>query len=485
LIGKKRFKDSQTRTNERRDAMDKDREQKVLSSLYDRLLDAVTYSPDGKSAPFRKEEIYFQMCKNQVLDPADFANTLSPANPNGDMRSASLFSAMVDALPTTGPLWADSGKKVSDIYKGLVANANTATQPSKEQKEIYQQAYAFLNTETQTKDFKGNVKKKTDPSDIVIAYDDARAAYITAVGGYRSAYNGYDLDQIKDQRAWNAVAPGLQLNLDQAWNQWNRAGKAEVEDAQNALSSTINDAVRYAIDETRRLVSPEYQMAGFGGAPVWLPSYALPTSWAQASSKASKLTFTSSYLNKTESSNAHEYSAAASGSWGLWHASAEVSGKIEEKKSHMDAQNLTLEAELIAVSIKRPWFNPLLLSMRDWWVTGIPKGGISNGDARDPKGVMPLVPTGFVVSRNVKITADFSEEDKKFISNSISTKASGGWGPFSISGSYSNSSSKSDFQSKFDGGSLQLPGLQLVAWISAVTPASPPLAVGETQTAGR
>jgi len=457
--------------------MTPDREKQVLASLYDRLLDAVTYSPDGKSATFRKDEICFQMAKNLVLDPADFANMASPSNPNGDLKSASAFSAMVDALPAAGVQWVDSGKKVSDVYKDIVGNANTDSTPSPEQKAIYDQAYGFLNTETETKDFRGNVKKKTEPSDVVIAYDDAQAAYITAVGGYRTSYNGYNLDDLKDQRAWNAVAPGLQLTLDKAWNEWNRSGKAEVEEAQNALASTINDAVRHVIAEVQRLVSAEHQLAPLapGGIP-WLPSYALPTSWAQASSKASKLTFTSAYLNKTESSSAHEYSAGASGSWGLWHASGEVSGKHEEKNAHMDAQNLTLEAELIAVTIKRPWFNPLLLSMSSWWVKGVPKDGISNGNPGDLKGIMPLVPTGFIVARNVKISADFSEEDKKFVSNSVATKASGGWGPFSISGSYGYSSSKSDFQSKFDGGTLQLPGLQLIAWVSAISAASPPLA---------
>jgi len=456
--------------------MNADRQKNLLASLYDRLLDAVSYSPEGKGAPWRKDEIYFQMGKNLVLDPKDFANMLSPSNPNGDMRSASVFSAMVDALPTTSPLWVDSGKKVSNVYAAIVNGANTVTKISEEQKGIYEAAYKFLNTETETKDFKGKVKKKTDPSDIAIAYDDAQAAYITAVGGYRNSYNGYNLDVIKDQRAWNAVAPGLQLTLNQAWNQWNRAGKTEVEEAQNALKSSINNAIRYVIAESQRLISDEHKFAGVAGEGDWLPSYALPTSWALESSKASKLTFKSEYLNKTESSFAQKYAAEASGSWGLWHASGGVSGGKEEKKSNMKAENLTLDAELISVSIKRPWFNPLLFSMLDWFAQGVGKDGISNANLTDLKGSMPLVPTGFVVARNVKITADFSEEDKQFVSSSISTKASGGWGPFSISGSYSQSSSDSKLDTKFDGSTLQLPGLQLIAWISAITPASPPQA---------
>jgi hypothetical protein len=456
--------------------MDKDREQKILESLYDRLFDAVTYAPEGKSAPWHKDTTFIQMAKNLVLDPDDFKNVLSPVNPNGDMKTAAAFSEMVDALPNTDAAWSDSGKKVSDVYQMIVNEANSDSEINPKQQETYDKAYKFLNTEIETEDYEGNKKTRTDPSAIAIAYDESEAAYITAVGGYRTAFNGYDLDKIEDQRAWNAVAPGLQLNVDQSWNKWNRAGKAEVEQAQNALKSSINDAVRYVIGESQKLVNDQHKLAPLTPAgSQWLPSFALPTSWARPDSQASKLTFKSAYLNETASSSATSYSASASGGWGLWHASAGVSGSHEESKSHMDAENLTLEAELINVSIKRPWFNPLLLTMNQWWLSGQKRGYISNANATDLQGVMPIVPTGFVVARNVKITADFSEQDKSFVSNAISTKASGGWGPFSVSGSYSHSSSKSEFHAKFDGGTLELPGLQLIAWISSIMPISPPM----------
>jgi hypothetical protein len=464
--------------------MTPEQEQKVLSSLYDRLHDAVTYSPDGKSAAFPKN-VYFQMTKNTVLSPGDFADMVSPENPSGDQRTAEAFSAMVDALPKPGALWSDSGKKLSDVLSGILAQANTDSKPSESQVKDYTDAYNFLNTTTTTKDYKGNEKSKVEPSAIAIEYDNAQSAYIAAVSGFRTAYNGYDLTKKEDQRAWNAAAPALQNLLNQTWNAWVRAGKDEVEGARAAMASTINDAVRSAIEQARRVCGDEYRLpsAAPAGRP-WFPSYALPTNWAAPDTKGCKLQFSSAYLNKTESETAHGYGLEASGSYGLFHASGGVEGNYKTSNHHMDAQNLTLEAELIAVTIMRPWFNPLLFGMNSWWVTGYDAKGLSNGDAKNPQGEVPLIPVGFVVARNVKVTADFSEEDKKFVSNSISTKASGGWGPFSVSGKYSYSNSSSEFQSKFDGGSLVFPGLQLIAWIATVTPASPPLAVPK-RAAGR
>ena len=454
--------------------MNQEQEAKVLASLYDRLYDAVIYSPSGKAASFNDKDTYFQMVKNVVINPDDFANMMSPANPKGQQKAAQMFSGLVDALPTPGLLWSDSGKKVSDVLKTILGNANTNAAVNENQKKIYEKAYKFLNTETEITDFNDNKTMRTDPSPRVLAYQTAQAAYISAVGGYRTAFNGYDLDLIEDQRAWNAVEPGLNLNVNQTWDAWIRSGKGEVEPAQNALMSTINDAVSYAIAEAQRLASDAHHLPSLtpGGVP-WLPSYALPSNWSDQKSTASKLTFKSSYLNKSESSSAHAYATEASARWGLWHGSAKVKGEIENTKAHMDAEDFTLEAELITVTIKRPWFNPLLFGMNNWWVKGYGIGGISSGSPTDPKGAMPLLPTGFVVARNVKISAAFTEEDKKTMENLLSTEGSVGWGPFSISGEYKNRSSERDFKSTFDGGTLHLPGLQIIAWISTMMPKSP------------
>jgi hypothetical protein len=52
----------------------------------------------------------------------------------------------------------------------------------------------------------------------------------------------------------------------------------------------------------------------------------------------------------------------------------------------------------------------------------------------------------------------------------ISTSASLSFGPFSVGGSYSHSSSKETFKSTFDGVTLKIPGLQILAWISEICP---------------
>ncbi len=142
---------------------------------------------------------------------------------------------------------------------------------------------------------------------------------------------------------------------------------------------------------------------------------------------------------------------------------------------HMDADSLELSAKLGVVRIYRPWLNDLIFKMNKWFVDNDDKDGISNGKLQgNESSVIPLIPTAFIVAREIEITADFTSEDKKHVESSVSGSASVGWGPFRISGHCSHSSSKDTFTSTFDGGTLKVPGMQIVAWVSEIVPASPP-----------
>jgi len=103
--------------------MTPEQEKKVLETLYDRLYDALTYSPGGdKTGDFDKATTFLQMTKNVVLNPADFRNAASSINPKGDLRSTYALSALVDVVPTVSAEWAASTKTVSGRYKNIVDN---------------------------------------------------------------------------------------------------------------------------------------------------------------------------------------------------------------------------------------------------------------------------------------------------------------------------------------------------------------------------
>lgn len=457
--------------------MEPAQETRLLELLYDRMYDAVTHSPKESGGPAAfPPNIYFQMAKNLVIDSAEFADMLSPVNPGGDQLSAELFSDMVDQIPSPGPLWSASGGKVSNVVANAFVNANAIVrEPNPRKEKAYKDAMDFLQVTTEFRGPGGEVRSKTDPSPAVIAYEEAQGEYIAAVSGYRTAFNGYDLTDKKDQREWNAVAPMLQNQLTRTWNAWGRAYRADVEEAQQILASSKNEAVSYAITRQKVALSESHWLpSSVTGKGDWLPSYAIPGKWAAPNAiSGTKIRIKSSDERSSSSASAHTYGLQARGRYGLFHASGGAEGEVKKERSHLDAQNLTISADLLAVQIMRPWFDPTLLSMTGWTVNGVARGGISGGNPAQPSGMLPLLPTGFVIARNVEISGDFSNEDQEFISSLLQTSVEAGWGPFSLKAKYGHSITEKKMSANMTGGTLSVPGTQILAWINTVPPLSP------------
>ncbi len=104
------------------------------------------------------------------------------------------------------------------------------------------------------------------------------------------------------------------------------------------------------------------------------------------------------------------------------------------------------------VNIDRKYFNLAILKMPNWYIYGANENFFSNGSSDDNPGSFPLITTSFIVVSNLKITANWSSEDKANITNGVS------FGPFDIrSGSLNQNT-------------LEIPGMQIIAATSKVTP---------------
>ncbi len=110
--------------------MSPEQENDVLSALYDRLFQIITYAPAGQASQFNKQNTFIQFAKNQALKPADFKNARSPVNPNGALTTAELFSRMVDIQPALRSDYAPTANIISDTFTTIVNGANTALTPN-------------------------------------------------------------------------------------------------------------------------------------------------------------------------------------------------------------------------------------------------------------------------------------------------------------------------------------------------------------------
>lgn len=112
------------------------------------------------------------------------------------------------------------------------------------------------------------------------------------------------------------------------------------------------------------------------------------------------------------------------------------------------------------VNIDRSWFKLALLTNKNWSMFNTAAQEYSTGRLDENPGIFPLLPTSFIVIRDLKITANWSGQDQSAIQNSVS------FGPFDLTGSVMQQNS------------LQVQGMQIIAWVSKLMPPLPPAQMG-------
>lgn len=465
--------------------MTPENEQKLLETIYTRIEDFLTYSPDGRTPGFDTQTQVVQInTLGQVLNPEDYKNLATPTNPptssnsNADMRTTELFARMVDVIPPVSAQFVPTSAVLSSTYKSIVEGANSSVGEDPRQKAIYNRAWDYLHETVTETDFMGETVEREQPSPIALNYDDNFAAYVAAYSGYRSAYNGYDLSDPVQQREWMAQAPMLELAVNQSYNTWRREGAALVEQAQAALDTTINSSIRTALADARRNIADDRSFPSLvPGSPNWYLAYGLPLNWADPAAKNyGSLHISSRNLVQTANSRFRSYGGGASFSLGLFSIGGGASGSSSQQHYHMETQDIEIDAEILVVNLFYPHINTAIFRMQNWFTDAAGRNEISNGQlAGNAHNLFPLIPRAFVVARNVAVRANWSVRDLQIMREAISAGGGLRIGPFSLGGRYSHSKSETSFTATDDGTSFVADeGLQILAWISEIVPASPP-----------
>jgi hypothetical protein len=88
--------------------------------------------------------------------------------------------------------------------------------------------------------------------------------------------------------------------------------------------------------------------------------------------------------------------------------------------------------------------------------------------------MFPLLPTAFIAVKDVRIMANFSDNELNQAGSATSVSASVGWGPFAISGNYAHGSSDQHVRGEISPGLLEQKAVQIIGWICEVLPLCPP-----------
>ncbi|MCY7767073.1 hypothetical protein [Bacillus inaquosorum] len=461
-----------------------DQEKQILATLFDKLKELVSdpegtfsFLPQGAAL---QDTVYLQMCKNEMIDPSDFKNPRSPRFPQGDRRSAENWARLVDKAPTISQDvdFSQVEKSIDVIYGTVVQGVNFTTQTNTDPaiEARYQEALSILYKKE--KDPNGTDVFSDIPTDDFEKYLQLKKNYLLKKAQLDVLKGNLNLDLPEDQDAWASIQTIYQGERDEAYSRWRTSPVTKaIEDAIKDINTLKNDARKSAFSDARTLwdTSKIPSIVVGGGLPDWHLTLAYPTEWYEKVENYTEFKLESRNLRSDFSHEATSYSGGATYNLGLWRVGGGGGGSSEETHFSMEATQFSLKGKIGLVTIERPWFNGLLFDINGWYLNGIAQGGLSNGQIEgNERSSLPLIPQALVIMRDIELSGNFSTAEQEIIKKSVEGSVSVGYGPFSLSGRYSHSSENRHFNSSFDGTTIKIPGMQVLARISWILPFSPP-----------
>lgn len=457
--------------------------QNLIQKMFDNIFDSVTKAdPGGKPVMTSATTVLSLMKPGLAINSKDFRNPWTPGNINGSKDAAINTARLVDVAPKMSTIYTDSGNTITQVYKQILDGVSIPAQPpnpaiEKQLSDADAVLYRMINvTDPDT----GAVTQKKVETQLYRDYLDNQAAY----NNTRIAYIGAYLEAQKTavgRNTWPLVASTQQLPVKTAFDRWRSAGADRVEQAIAIQSTSAQNALQIAWNQAKTLYEGYGVILEDAGGGLSVPIQRvslLPSDWHSSQSTTGWTTFDSAASNVANSNSSEftSFGGSAGFSLGLFSIGASAGHSSQNQHVSSETNGLRVSFKYTLVTIRRPWMTFNLLGTQGWNLGNLyGKGAISNGTKTGQDGaVMPLLPTSFVVVKDVKISATWSKSDLDFIKSQISAGGGFGIGPFSISGNYANSKSKETFASAFAGGTITVPGVQIIGFISQIVPFCPP-----------
>lgn len=355
-----------------------------------------------------------------------------------------------------------------------------------------------------------------------------RQAWTDAIAAQAAAYAQAMSDPVAGQ-AWPIVAQTYANKVTAALNDFNSMGRQQVQDALDTIATQGESAVT-ALAAMAKQMYDAYQVQLSGGISANVPwSYISPISWWDYSDDSfgvQKITGTSashdqkansgtgSFANTWQQQQSQSNSGSGGFNVGLYSASASASHADASNAfgnhanqynwtTHQDnSSSATITLEYFIATIERPWFLGDIFNIKGWYLVGQRAKSVSDGTVANQIGektpaILPMLPKGFLIIRNLTITCDdfgdfgstfngamqASQGSGQSSANSVAVSgsylfvsASGQHQDQQSSGAFGSQQTTSGFSFSSDGkkgGTLQLLGSQIAGWIGQIQPACP------------
>lgn len=418
----------------------------LFKQLYSKLAEALSVGTPN-AAPGQN---YISLCNPGILLDPEFRLARN-------VNDQATWSEILDNVPEPNWVYTPTNTTISSIYEQILDGKEL---PSIELTRT-QQAQLRAAQDVVMND-------RFEPTPKYNAYVRYEAAYLSALTAYATA-------QADSANTGRPIAPTLLNALNQARANWSTFGfKGQIETARATIANLE------ALNPNPWWEALRNRFVNAAAGNPFEPSTTYPDySWFSGDAGWTEFTFTQEDVTRQETSSAVSGGGGVEAGWGLWRVSGSAEYSRETRASSSDTTGISISMDLMRATIRRAWLDPLVFRAHTWrWGEGATLHGdlISNGafvPGEERAGLMPLLPTGVIVARNVKIEGQFSHEDQTIVEEALTTEASVGWGPFAISGHYSQSRGSAVSHGSVEATGISNPSPQIIGFFCDVLPLCP------------
>lgn len=397
------------------------------------------------------------------------------------------FARLVDFVPDTSgsnnPL---SRMKVNAI-EGSLSNAYefalrfsqvmASELPETTKKKIEKFRKLLITTKKKVDLITDEEIEVTEPSPMVVAYNQKMQAYLDAVIEYHS--HRVDALAGKDPKAvhfWAMNANALRKKVIAAKNDWIVAGYKE---DYEKISAFIEQVMSRDMSMLKQQYKDDFEKARLTGLAsgsdfnftTLVPGNFYKGGWT-------KFTFNSSNYAQNTKSSYNRWGGSAGLSLGIFNIGGSASGSKSQFESKFNADRFNLSFEICEVPIVRNGINTAFLKSKAWrFDEGNPdsKGAFLSDGANPPHrdSILPAIPTSAIFIRNLNLDFGQSSGLSEYITKSVGGGGFVSWGPFALGGQYKEGSSSSKFEYSAQGQGIAVNGMQIIGFRCHLLPKSP------------
>ncbi|PCD84791.1 hypothetical protein CNQ87_10645 [Lysinibacillus fusiformis] len=448
----------------------------TLKKIINQMYEIVTVAPEAGNPP---TSTMMQLCHPGIpVNENDYKNAMSRANPGGDISTALAFSSLVNSIPKCAvSSYIPSGNAVDAAYE-LCLQANATIQEDPDKVKEFNEAYNYLWKVEKIEDVNGDIiELPAVPTTVYQRFLDLESEYIAAEAALQALKIQCDLNTTEGRKKWARESIQLVNKRDQKLRLFN-SYRPIIDKALDKIATSINNVTPFAINKARDTFS-KCVISDPSTGKMEHVSFATPSNWYDPALADNMTTITVSYSveDQTQSDYHTSYGGGASFGWGLWSLGGSGGHSEQEHTEHSTSTDIVVSFKVGNIQIERPWMDPNFFKLGGWYLSRQKKGVSSSGIAPNTDAdLLPQFPTQFLVARDIRISATWSERDEKITDQATQAGASIGWGPFKLSGTYEQSSHKEEFHSRKEGNTIIVPGVQIIGFVSSIpTPLCPPI----------